>query len=69
MQENGGQEVVQDLANLGVLRDVLIVLVHELIFSGGKVRQHLIIKVHVRFYHFAQSILLLNYNCSPFDLS
>ena len=47
-EEDRGEEVVEDFADLEVLRDVLVMLLHQFIFPRGQVRQNLIIKIHVR---------------------
>lgn len=56
VEEDGREEVIEDLANLRVCRDVLVMLLHELVFASGEVRKHLVVKVHVLL-HVDQSFL------------
>lgn len=52
MQEDRGEEVVEDFSDFGVLRNILVVLLHQLDFASGQVREHLVVKVHIRLHDF-----------------
>ena len=53
------EEVVEDFADLGVLRNVLIVLLHELDLARRQVGEHLVVEIHVRL-HRSSELLLVN---------
>lgn len=47
-EEDRGEEVVEDLADLQMLRNVLVVLLHQLVFARREVSQDLVVKIHIR---------------------
>jgi hypothetical protein len=46
-EKNRAEEIVEDFSDLWVLGDILVVLLHELVFARREVRQHLVVEVHV----------------------
>ena len=57
VQKHGGEEVVEDFADLGVLRNVLVVLLHELDLARGQVGEHLVVEIHVGLHRSFQLLL------------
>ena len=61
-KEYRGEEIVENLANLQMLRNILVMLLHQLVFPRRQVRKHLIVKVHVRFHDDIFKYQLIYYN-------
>ena len=53
VEQDGGEEVVEDLTDLRMVRNVVVMGLHQLIFPLGQVGQHLVIKVYVLFHFIA----------------
>lgn len=47
VQEDRREEVIEHFSDFGMLRDILVVLLHQLDFASGQVSQYLVVKVHI----------------------
>ena len=59
MEEDSGEEVIEDLPDLWVALDVLLVALDELVFADGQVGKYFVIDVNVLLHIFYLILIII----------